>query len=56
MRRCLHPKGNLLLHDDARSHFAAATFEAVGQMKFELLPHLHIARANLYQIITCLDH
>jgi hypothetical protein len=49
-------EGNLLLHDGAGSHSAAATVEAVGQMKFELLSHTHIARPELHRIVTCLDH
>jgi len=56
MRTCLHSKGNLLLHDEARPNFAAATVEAVGQLKFELLRHPHIARAEIQRIITFLDH
>ena len=55
-RGCLHPKGNLLLHDNARPYFATATAEAVGQLKSELLPHPHIVRSQLHLILTCLYH
>jgi len=49
-------EGELLLHDDARPNSAAATVEAVGQLKFELCPHPHIARAEIQRIITFLGH
>jgi hypothetical protein len=40
------PKEDLLLHDNARPHSAAVTFEATRQLKFDLLPRPHTVRTS----------
>jgi hypothetical protein len=37
-------QGFLVRHNNTRPHSAAATFEAIRQLKFKLLPHPHISR------------
>lgn len=38
-RRGILSKGVVLLHDNARSHFAAHTSETLGKLKFEVMAH-----------------
>jgi hypothetical protein len=44
-------KNVLLLHDNVRMHSAAVTFEAIRQMKFELLAHPHIVQTWLHWVM-----
>ena len=37
--RCFLSEESLVLHNNARSHFTAATVQAIRQLKFELFPH-----------------